>query len=66
MECAENYCGTVGNVQKNESIHRASPVHIQQEYIGLDCSLLGATGNALYRLYESSGRSLHRPTYAYY
>jgi len=29
----------------------------------LDCSLLGAIGNALY---ESSGRSLHRPTYAYY
>jgi len=30
---------------------------------GLDCSLLGAIGNAFY---ESSGRSLHRPTYAYY
>jgi len=29
----------------------------------LDCSLLGAIGNALY---ESTGRSLHRPTYAYY
>ena len=46
MECAENYCGTVGNVQKNESIHRASPVHIQQEYIGLDCTQLNSTQRA--------------------
>jgi len=31
--------------------------------VWLECSLLGAIKNALYK---SSGRSLHRPTYAYY
>jgi len=36
---------------------------INRRTVRLDCSLLGAIGNALY---ESSGRSLHRPTYACY
>jgi len=42
---------------------RISVAHTDNNNFWLDCRLLGAIGNALY---ESSGRSLHRPTYAYY
>jgi len=40
--------------------YKKTNVYTEQYVTGLDCSLLGAIGNALY---ESTERSLHRPTY---
>jgi len=47
----------------HSSLTLAPMMEVALTMVRLDCSLLGAMGNALYK---SSGRSLHRPTYAYY